>query len=337
MFYNRTLFTELQKRLAQSYGVKDVVEMFDVTPPMAVKLLNAVMESDEFLRRCSLIPVTDSKGELVTMTVPSTIAGRTDTSSTGERAPQRIGAPTGRYYDCKQTNYDVALQYALVDAWARFADFDQRLMGAIYKRQGLDRLLIGWYGTSAAATTNRTSNPLLQDVNQGWIYDLKTNKAAHFIDEGRTAGKIVLGTGGDYTNLDSIVHDLYSLIPVEHRTGREVALIGRELLVWDRAAVYAAFGTTPTEKLALNRLAQQYAGLETVTPAGFPDRGVMVCDPAQLQIYYQAGAVRRALMDNPKRDQVEHYMSDNEAFMIADLDAVAAIDATKVELPGDGE
>lgn len=36
------------------------------------------------------------------------------------------------------------------------------------KRQALDRILVGWNGTSRAATSNPTTNPLRQDVNIGW-------------------------------------------------------------------------------------------------------------------------------------------------------------------------
>ena len=41
------------------------------------------------------------------------------------------------------------IPYALLDAWARFPDFQARLRDAIIKRQALDRIMIGFNGTSA--------------------------------------------------------------------------------------------------------------------------------------------------------------------------------------------
>lgn len=330
-FYNREKFNEVARQLAQVYHVADVEDMFDVRPPEAVRLMQAIMEKADFLSEITLIPVTDSKGQLVTMLAPGTIAGRTDTSGSAERVPQQVGALSGRDYEVKKTDFDVAYKYALIDAWARFPDFAVRLMTAIYRRQALDRLMIGWNGASCATTTDRTAHPLLDDVNFGWLYDLKTNKAENYLTEGATAGKIKLGAGGDYTCLDHLAYDLLSLIPEEHRTGREKLLVGREIVAWECGKIYEKFGDTPTEKLAIAKLVKQYAGLDSETPAAFPVRGVMVCDPAQLQLYYQDSAIRRQMIDNPKKDQIEHFQSGNECYRIDDLDAVVAVEAANVE------
>ena len=39
----------------------------------------------------------------------------------------------------------------------------------IIKRQALDRIMIGFNGTSIAKDTDIVANPLLQDVNKGWL------------------------------------------------------------------------------------------------------------------------------------------------------------------------
>ena len=72
-------------------------------------------------------------------------------------------------YDCTQTNYDTFIPYAKLDAWAKFPDFQLRIRDLIAERQALDRIMIGFNGTHRAATSNPTLNPLLQDVNIGWI------------------------------------------------------------------------------------------------------------------------------------------------------------------------
>lgn len=68
-----------------------------------------------------------------------------------------------------KTDYDTTIGYAQLDAWAKFPDFQTRIRDAIVTRQGLDRIMVGFNGTSAAPNTDRNANPLLQDVNIGWL------------------------------------------------------------------------------------------------------------------------------------------------------------------------
>ncbi len=57
-----------------------------------------------------------------------------------------------------------------LDAWAPFPDFHQRWTQCRCQSDcSVDRIMIGFNGTSAAATTNRSTNPKLQDVNIGWL------------------------------------------------------------------------------------------------------------------------------------------------------------------------
>jgi hypothetical protein len=49
-------------------------------------------------------------------------------------------------------------------------------------KQLLYRIMIGFNGTSAAATTDRSTNPKLQDVNIGWLQKIRTNAADRNVD-----------------------------------------------------------------------------------------------------------------------------------------------------------
>lgn len=330
-------FNTLQLGMAKKYAVESVVQMFSVSVPQAISLVDAIQQSSAFLAQISAIPVTDSKGEIITMHAPASVAGRTDTSGIKERVPQRVGTLSNRTYEVKKTNFDTAITYTAMDAYARFSDFNARLLGMILRRQALDRLLIGWYGNDCAADTDRDTYPLLQDVNHGWFYDLATYKPANYVvaDENE---KLKLGRTGDWKNLDHLAFDLLSLIPEEHRTGRETVIVGRKVIAWESGKIFAAHGQTPTEKVNFEFLAKTYGGMPATMPAGFPDNGVMVTDPANLQLYWQDSAVRRQLIDNPKKDQVEHFQSANECYRIGDLDAIAAVKAADIEfvdLPDD--
>jgi P2 family phage major capsid protein len=326
----RTQYAALLQAMAQTYGVPSAAQRFAIEEPVSIRLNDAIQQSDAFLALISVLGVVDLKGQPIRVTVPSSIAGRTDTSGAGTRTPQQLAAPAYWSYECVQTNFDVAMKYALLDTWARFPDFRTRYMNAVYRRIALDRIMIGWYGTSAAATTNRGTSPLLQDVNIGWLKKLETSNPANFMTEGATAGQIRLGASGDFANLDQMVYSIYSMIDKAHLTGREVAMVGQGLVTRDMGKVLASHGETPTERNAIRQLDKSYGGLPTVIPPHFPDYGVMVTDPANLHLYYQLSGMRRLAKDEPAKDQVEDYISSNEAYCFGDFDGVAALAADAV-------
>ncbi|MFH4176192.1 P2 family phage major capsid protein, partial [Acinetobacter baumannii] len=74
-----------------------------------------------------------------------------------------------RGYFCRKTDFDTAIKYQKLDQWAKFKDFYARFSGQIQKRQALVRIMIGFNGVTAAATTDIVANPKLQDVNKGWL------------------------------------------------------------------------------------------------------------------------------------------------------------------------
>lgn len=115
-----------------------------------------------------MISVTEQSGQLLGLGVGSTIAGTTDTTAK-DREPSDPTAMSDITYKCEQTNFDTAITYAKLDLWTKFQDFQTRIRDAIVKRQALDRIMIGFNGIKREKTSNRTANPLLQDVNKGWL------------------------------------------------------------------------------------------------------------------------------------------------------------------------
>ena len=49
-----------------------------------------------------------------------------------------------------------------------------------------------------------------------------------------------------------------------------------------------------------------------------------------LSIYVQEGGLRRTVIDNPKRDQIENYESSNEDYYIEDLGLAAMAENIEV-------
>ncbi len=330
----RQQFNVLALAIASTYGVETVREEFNVSPTHAQTLNEKITHSSAFLSRINVIPVSEIKGEKVMLGTSGTVTGRTDTS-TADRVARNVLGLDGQGYELFETHSDVALKYASIDAWAKFPNFPQRYSAAVQKQIALDRIMIGWNGTSAAATTDRVANPLLQDVNKGWLQIARDQAPEQVLAQGaKVAGKIQIGATGDYANLDALVHDVSLMIDEEFRDGGDlIAIVGRELLAHDKAKLYAAQGDTPTEKerIEMAQVIATYGGLPTFTCPHFPSRGVVVTSWDNLSIYFQDTSWRRHIQENPKRSQVEDYNSRNEGYVIEQLGKFAAIESANVE------
>lgn len=329
----RKLFNDFQSRLATLNGVDSVGAKFTVEPSIQQTLETRMQESSEFLNSINVIGVNEQSGEKLGLGVSGTIAGRTNTKNE-DRQPIDPTDMEGAGYFCHQTNFDTALRYNKIDAWAKFKDFQTRIRNAILKRQALDRIMIGFNGTQAAAATDRNANPLLQDVNIGWLQKMRNHAAERVMSEGEPAsGKITIGSSGDYKNLDALVYDMVNeLIDPWHQDDTElVVLTGRKLLS-DKYFPLVNSDLPPTEKTAADMMISQkrIGGLQAVRVPHFPANTLMVTRLDNLSIYWQEGSRRRTILDNPKRDQVENYESSNDAYVVEDYGCAAA--AENIEL-----
>jgi len=329
----RKLFNDFQNRLATLNGVESVGAKFTVEPSVQQTLETRMQESSEFLNSINVIGVNEQQGEKLGLGISGTIAGRTDTNQ-NDRQPTDPTDMEGSSYFCKQTNFDTALRYGKLDAWAKFQDFQTRIRDAILKRQALDRIMIGFNGTSAAAQSDRVTNPLLQDVNIGWLQKMRDHAAERVMTEVVDAsGKITVGTSGDYKNLDALVYDMVNnLIDPWHQDDTElVVLTGRKLLS-DKYFPLVNSDLVPTEKTAADMMISQkrIGGLQAVRVPHFPANTIMVTRLDNLSLYWQEGSRRRNIIDNPKRDQIENYESSNDAYVVEDYGCAAV--AENIEL-----
>jgi P2 family phage major capsid protein len=266
--------------------------------------------------------------------VSGLLAKRTNIND-NDRQPKILGGPTGTNWETKFTEFDVAIGYALLDQWARYPDFAQRYMKAVYRAIALDRMTIGWYGQSAAVESDGSTNTLGEDVNIGWLTLLETQNSGNLMTEGAAVGEITIGSkaGNDYANLDAMVYDLLSGIPVEHRTGNEVAIVGSALVADDMNKALSKNGHTPSEKgLGITNLANSYGGLSSVQVPRFPDTGVVVTDPSNLHLYFQESGTRRNTEEESKRNRVVDYISSNDAYALGNKNAITAVKAENVKI-----
>ena len=325
----RKLYNGYMGQQAAINGVESAATKFAVTPSVQQKLESKIQESSSFLSRINVIGVAEQTGEKLGLGISGTIASRTDTSANGERQTSDPTGMTSEGYACKQTNFDTHIRYATMDAWAKFKDFQSRVSNQVLQRCALDRITIGWNGTSAAANTNRATNPLLQDVNIGWLEKIRQNAIARVMKEGTTAGKVVVGAGGDYKNIDALVYDAYKslLDPWFQEDPQLVAIVGRDLM-HDKLFPLVEDNDAPTEKLAADIVISQrrLGGLQAMVVPYFPAGKVLITRLDNLSLYYQDGARRRAVVDSPKRDRVEFFESSNDAYVIEDYGLCALVE-----------
>ncbi len=335
----RVLFHAYLQKQASLNGVSSATEQFTVAPSVEQTIETRVQESSDFLMNVNSYGVRDLKGEKIGLSVGTTIASRTDTTQ-ADRVPTDPTTLDALDYDCKKTDFDTALRYSKIDLWSKFPNFQTMIRDAIIQQQGRDRQMIGFNGQSAAATTNRATNPLLQDVNIGWLKKLQTNAQARYLTEGVNAGQIRIGPNGDFASLDELVYDMRSslLQPWYARDNSFIACCSSDLLDEKYFPIIAAHATTPTENEALNRMlsAKKLGGLAPAEVPFCPGRTIFITQlgkqgSSNLSIYWQEGSRRRTIVDNAKRDQIENYESVNEAYEIEDYGAACC--ATNIVYP----
>ena len=326
----RQKFNEFTGKVAKLNAITSAMVQFNVQPSVQQTLETKMQESDAFLSMINMVPVDELKGQKVGIGISSTIAGRTNTDSK-DRQPNNPAALYDHNYECAQTNYDTMIGYAQLDSWAKFPDFQTRIRDAIITRQGLDRIMIGWHGTSAAPDTDRNANPLLQDVNIGWLKHIRTDAPAQVMSEGTEgSGKIYVDVAdGDYKNLDALVFDAVNeLIKPWFQDDTELVVICGRKLLSDKYFPIINDASDNQNKLAGQVLVsqKQIGGLKAVRVPFFPANAMLLTKLSNLSIYWQDGARRRHIEEEPKRNRIVNYESSNDAYVVEDYDCVALIE-----------
>jgi len=189
---------------------------------------------------------------------------------------------------------------------------------------------IGFHGTSVAATTDRGANPRLQDVNKGWLHQIRTYAPRRVLDDGAltATGKAIYvaptddKTKRDYVNLDALVKDASTLLDEWHQdAGDLVVMVGRDLVHDKILPIINKAGNTATEMLARDailRAQAQLGGYEADRVPDFPTGSLLITSYKNLAIYEQEYTRRRYVKDEPELTQIANYESVNEAFVVED-------------------
>jgi P2 family phage major capsid protein len=346
----RLLFTAYVSQIALLNSVADATVKFSVAPVVEQKLEEKIKESSDFLQQINVEPVVEQSGQKIGVTVTRPLASRTNTAAGIRRTPTDPTDTTDDGgYTCKQTNFDHAIRYSKLDAWRHRPEFQTLLRDVILKQQGRDRIMIGFNGTSAAVATDRAANPLLQDVNEGWLHKIRTYAADRVLNDGSLTTNptkaIYVASGvevvdgdatntdtaeADYANLDALAFDALDNLDPWHRGDTDLVVIVGWNLVKDKYLnLLQGASDTATENEAAHRiltLPKQLAGKRAIIVPFFPENSLLITSLDNLSIYWQEGTRRRQIKDESALDQIENYESVNEAYVVEDYGRASLVE-----------
>lgn len=188
-------FNAYHQGVAKYYG-GEVGQEFTATPQIEQVLIDKLVEHGGwFMPYIMMLMVQQLTGEKVLMSLSGASGSRTDTTSADRVARNFLATPENRQYILKQTNNDFKIQYSDLDAWSQFADFNARYQAMLRASIADSILMCGWHGVSAAATTDPTTYPLLQDLNIGWLQRIRAFNSGSQWVKGRSLACTFTDTG----------------------------------------------------------------------------------------------------------------------------------------------
>lgn len=317
-----------------------VLNQEEVLPPAQQKLLYAkVGEAVGFLNEINNVYVDAQFGEKIGLDGGRPIASRTDTTLQ-DRSTQDLSALDPQQYYAAQTEYDFHTSYKRMDAFAHIGKVGDLMRKQASLAIARSQMMVGWNGESVAKQTDIAAYPLLQDVNIGWLHGVRLSQPTRILgydsDGEPTVDVFKVGEGGKYISLDALVFSIISdLMDAWHQEADDlVVLLGRKVATAHGVALLSN-GNLPSERNALSVwfANKAVAGLPSLIPPFMPSRAVVVTSLKNLSIYHQVGTLRRTVVDNPKRNRVEEYISENQAYVVEDLGKFAAVRSESILLP----
>ena len=307
----RALFTAYVANVALLNEVAAATDKFSVSPAVQQRLEQRLQESSEFLKLINIVPVIEQSGQVLGLDAYPH-ASRTNTAAGHRRQPvDATSISAVNEYFCAKT------------------DFEIKIRDLIVKSQALARIMIGFNGTKVAVETDRAANPLLQDVNIGWLQKYRDNAQQNVLSAGKQGGEILVGAGGDYGNLDALVYDAVNNLidPIYRDDTRLRVMVGRGL-VTNRHFPMLNSNSVPSEILAVNTILgmDRIGGVQSMTVPYLAENAIFIQPLENLSIYYQESARRRLVRDEPEYDRVTNYESSNDAFVVENYEAGCLIE-----------
>jgi len=331
-------YSKFKDERQKKYNSEDQDWMFNVDESMAMGELNRIRSTDEFLSRINLVLVHQEIEQSVGLGSGKLVASRTDTARGGTRIPRKLSPDCGMPYRCHQVNFDSAIPYLTIDAWAHHDDFNDCLEREMQKHTNLDLIRVGFFGQETAGDSNADLNPNGEDVTKGWIQALRDHRPESILTpEGE---EIRIGEDGHYASVNDAVCAVKEKIAPRHRDVNDlIVLLGSDLVAHDRATFYQKRidPAQPVHQIEMRQIKESYGAIPAFMPSCFPARGIMVTSFDNLSIYFLVHAFRRSFgQHNDKFNLLENYESASLAYVVEKLDKAAAIEFEAVKLNKNG-
>ncbi|MEX3140722.1 phage major capsid protein, P2 family [Serratia ureilytica] len=303
-----------------------VTKGFNLAPSVAQTLEDKTQQSDEFLKKINIVGVPEQEGEKIGLGINGPLASTND-SNTDRRVPRSVHTLENNKYRCEKTNTDTFISYAQLDMWAKFKDFQTRITNRIIKRRALDRITVGFNGTSRADKSDLNANPLLQDVNIGWLQQYRLHAPQRVMkdvtitsrdDENKVVAK------GMYGNVDSLVYDAKNNLLDEwnKRSTELVVICGGNIVTSKEFSILNAISASnPNSEALAGQLlvaSKKIAGLDSYIAPFFPDGTLFITPFQNLSIYFMDDKHRRMIREEPHYNRVATYESSNDAYVVED-------------------
>ncbi|AAQ58322.1 P2 family phage major capsid protein [Chromobacterium violaceum] len=290
-------------------------------PKEAQARINALKSNSRLLSAINILGVANVKGRSQNFDIAGTLAATVDTNHHPRQPAQKIWQPA--QYFCRQTNFDAAFDYETLDAWMSETQdqalFEARARQTLERRILLDRVMIGFRGLMRAADSDRAKYPQLEDVNVGWLQQIR-EQAPQACTE-----SIRVGEGQRFHSLHRLVrHAVNTLLAPAWRDDPQlVALVGADLLP---DAVCES--NEPGDDLVFHK--QRLGGLQAATAAFFPGDSILITRLDNLSLYFNQNAVRYRYQEDPAINSVLFYHSSEDAYVVENLAACALIEDVEI-------
>ncbi|AOZ50661.1 P2 family phage major capsid protein [Chromobacterium vaccinii] len=293
-------------------------------PQAAQARINALKTHSRLLSAINILGVANIKGRSQNFDLAGTLAATVDTNRHPRQPAQKTWQPA--QYFCRQTNFDAAFDYETLDAWMSETQdqalFEARARQTLERRILLDRVMIGFRGLMRAADSDRAKHPQLQDVNVGWLQQIREQAPQACLESVR------VGEGQRFHSLHRLVRHAVNhlLAPAWRDDPLLVALVGADLLP---DAVCETNGqAAPVDDLVFHK--QRLGGLQAATAAFFPGDSILITRLDNLSLYFNHNAVRYRYQEDPSINSVLFYHSSEDAYVVENLAACALIEDVEI-------
>ncbi|OHX15704.1 hypothetical protein BI343_17170 [Chromobacterium amazonense] len=293
-------------------------------PQAAQARIQALKAKSRLLSAINVLGVPEIKGRSQNFDIAGTLAATVDTNRHPRQPAQQTWRPA--QYVCQQTNFDAAFDYATLDAWMNETQdqalFEARARQTLDRRILLDRVMIGFRGLMRAQDSDREQNPQLQDVNIGWLQQIREQAPKACLE------RVRVGEGQRFRSLHRLVrHAVNNLLaPAWRDDPLLVALVGADLL--PDAVCEPSGQAEPWDDLVFHK--QRLGGLQAATAAFFPGDSILITRLDNLSLYFNQHAMRYRYQEEPSINSVLFFHSSADAYVIENLAACALIEDVEI-------